>query len=309
MNAVCIEEQPLEIKTWQGQRVVTFKDVDRVHRRPEGTASRNFRKNRKHFLETVDFYEISSDEIRRNKIMSVPEALKRSMIFLTETGYLMLVKSFTDDLAWKVQRALVNNYFRAREPEQQQMALKPKRLMLNGSPVMTATDVMHLLGCSRVELRELLRRYHVARFIIEGDQLRRFKDENHLHSSASRMMIFGWMNVEALLRCIGKLDEFNDYLMEYFEPEHRKDLSDDDMRIAVEQARLLLEAGARMKEAHKSAVACQAATALLINIGLWNERHPGFDGITANFWDVTPEGYNKNLIMHYARKRWPYDQK
>lgn len=26
---------------------------------------------------------------------------------ITETGYLMLVKSFTDDLAWKVQRELV----------------------------------------------------------------------------------------------------------------------------------------------------------------------------------------------------------
>ncbi|EEX0080363.1 ORF6N domain-containing protein, partial [Salmonella enterica] len=38
------------------------------------------------------------------------------IIFLTESGYLMLVKSFTDDLAWKVQRELVNNYFRTREP-------------------------------------------------------------------------------------------------------------------------------------------------------------------------------------------------
>jgi len=32
-----------------------------------------------------------------------------------ESGYLMLVKSFTDDLAWKVQRQLVNAYFRTKE--------------------------------------------------------------------------------------------------------------------------------------------------------------------------------------------------
>ncbi|MBH8022117.1 hypothetical protein I6C29_21100, partial [Clostridioides difficile] len=39
----------------------------------------------------------------------------RELILLTETGYLMLVKSFTDDLAWKVQRQLVNSYFRVKE--------------------------------------------------------------------------------------------------------------------------------------------------------------------------------------------------
>jgi hypothetical protein len=31
---------------------------------------------------------------------------------VTESGYLMLVKSFTDDLAWDVQRQLVNTYFK-----------------------------------------------------------------------------------------------------------------------------------------------------------------------------------------------------
>lgn len=33
------------------------------------------------------------------------------MTFLTQTGYMMLVKSFNDDLAWKIQRQLVNRYF------------------------------------------------------------------------------------------------------------------------------------------------------------------------------------------------------
>ncbi|OSM07623.1 hypothetical protein MAIT1_05002 [Magnetofaba australis IT-1] len=34
-------------------------------------------------------------------------------MLLTQSGYLMLVKSFTDDLAWRVQRELVNRYFHA----------------------------------------------------------------------------------------------------------------------------------------------------------------------------------------------------
>ncbi len=39
---------------------------------------------------------------------------QNDIIVMTESGYLMLAKSFTDDLAWTVQRELVNNYFRAR---------------------------------------------------------------------------------------------------------------------------------------------------------------------------------------------------
>lgn len=33
------------------------------------------------------------------------------MIFLFLSGYLMLAKTFTDDLSWDIQRALVNTYF------------------------------------------------------------------------------------------------------------------------------------------------------------------------------------------------------
>lgn len=36
---------------------------------------------------------------------------QNDITLLTESGYLMLVKSFTDDLAWQVQRQLVKFYF------------------------------------------------------------------------------------------------------------------------------------------------------------------------------------------------------
>ncbi len=97
----------------QGVRVVTLAMVDRVHQRPEGTAGRNFRENRARLLEADDYIQMSSDEIRRNNPDAIPAALHRNdVILLTESGYLMLVKSFTDDLAWKVQRDLVSGYFR-----------------------------------------------------------------------------------------------------------------------------------------------------------------------------------------------------
>jgi hypothetical protein len=47
------------------------------------------------------------DEIRT---LEIPP---KGIILLTESGYLLLVKSFTDDLAWSVQRQLVNGYFKA----------------------------------------------------------------------------------------------------------------------------------------------------------------------------------------------------
>ena len=42
------------IKEWHGKRVITFKDIDTVHQRPEGTARKRFNDNRKHFVITIE---------------------------------------------------------------------------------------------------------------------------------------------------------------------------------------------------------------------------------------------------------------
>lgn len=109
-----INSSTLPIKEYKGQRVVTLNDIDIVHNRPYGTAKRNFQSNREHFIENVDYFKVCADEIRTNKIMNISPKAHADVALITESGYLMLAKSFTDDLAWKVQRDLVNNYFRAR---------------------------------------------------------------------------------------------------------------------------------------------------------------------------------------------------
>ncbi|WP_334159768.1 ORF6N domain-containing protein [Achromobacter insolitus] len=96
----------------QGVRVVTLAMIDRVHQRPEGTARRSFNEHRARFIETDDYLELTADEIRTQSLGNVFPPRTPKGIVLTESGYLMLVKSFTDDLAWKVQRDLVNGYFR-----------------------------------------------------------------------------------------------------------------------------------------------------------------------------------------------------
>lgn len=103
-----------KIKVWNGQRVVTFKDIDKVHQRPEGTAKRNYNKNKKHFIENEDFYKITPDEFRTAFSQDMDARQQNDILLFTETGYLMLVKSFRDDLSWKVQRQLVTGYFKGR---------------------------------------------------------------------------------------------------------------------------------------------------------------------------------------------------
>lgn len=102
------------IKEWHGKRVVTFKDIDMVHQRPEGTARKRFNDNRKHFVSGVDYFKVKCSEVRPFFGQTLPNGYNPNadIILITESGYLMLVKSFTDDLAWKVQRNLVNSYFR-----------------------------------------------------------------------------------------------------------------------------------------------------------------------------------------------------
>lgn len=96
-----------------GERLITFAMVDRVHARPDGTAGRNFREHRERFVQGEDFHELTGDELRRQSQAGHFGPRTARGIMLTESGYLMLVKAFTDELAWQVQRQLVRAYFKA----------------------------------------------------------------------------------------------------------------------------------------------------------------------------------------------------
>lgn len=110
------------VKEFSGQRVVTFKEIDAVHGRPDGTARRNFNTNKSHLIEGEDYFVRNSSEAQNEFGITAPNGLT----LITESGYLMLVKSFTDDLAWKVQRQLVKEYFRAKTSGPQFSTLSPQ---------------------------------------------------------------------------------------------------------------------------------------------------------------------------------------
>lgn len=304
MNTICIVEQPLEIKEWQGQRVITFKDVDRVHKRPEGTASRNFKSNRKHFISNVDYFQITRKEfgtkfVPNSKLEGNPNL---TVILLTESGYLMLAKSLTDDLAWDVQRALVNNYFRGRQPVQQQLPVPPTRKTWNGVPVMTTRDVAQLLNCPRTDVSYLYAQCDVCGVYLDGEYLRAFKRENAIQNTASRMLVLYRHDVETVLQKAGREDDFKSLLDDYFMPDHA--LNHEDMRFAVRQADLLFIIAREIKDPVVKEMNLKAVTALLIDIGLWTEKHAGFNGVTSN-WDINSlEGWNKDRALNEAKRYW-----
>ncbi len=111
---VRVNGHDLSVKEYNGKRVVTFKEIDTVHERPCGTARKRFSDNKKHFIEGEDFFKVKCSEVRPFFGQTPPNGFNPNgdVTLVTESGYYMLVKSFTDDLSWDVQRELVNNYFK-----------------------------------------------------------------------------------------------------------------------------------------------------------------------------------------------------
>lgn len=180
-----INNQQLPVKEYNGKRVVTFKEIDTVHKRAPGTAGRSFRENRNRFIEGVDYFRRNSSEARNEYGIAAPNGL----VLITESGYLMLAKSFTDDLAWQVQRELVNSYFRSKteqfEPEQLTLETAeyhyyPKTW--HGNPVITAADFAHFTGMSKEAIYPYFHKhpnfdiFHYRH--LKNAELRTFKTEN-----------------------------------------------------------------------------------------------------------------------------------
>lgn len=110
----------------QSQRVMTLAMIDQVHQRPDGTARRNFNEHKHRLIEDEDYFVRNSSEARDMGVIA-----PNGLVLLTETGYSMIVKAFTDDLAWDVQRQLVKSYFTKPEPALNPMAsLSPEHRAL-----------------------------------------------------------------------------------------------------------------------------------------------------------------------------------
>ncbi|MDR5611604.1 MAG: ORF6N domain-containing protein [Arsenophonus sp.] len=110
-NFVAIDNRAMPVVEYQGKRVVTFAMIDKAHDRPKGTTRVAFNRHREHFVYEEDYLSIPvSLKYQLDTLgISIPN---RGLTVLTESGYLLIVKSFRDELSWKIQKELVNVYFR-----------------------------------------------------------------------------------------------------------------------------------------------------------------------------------------------------
>lgn len=104
---------------YQNQPVITLVMMDKVHGRPDGTARRNFNEHKEKLIVGEDYFQLSQTDMQAMDEFRT-SANPKGLTILTETGYLLLVKSFTDELAWQIQRQLVKAYFSVKRQVPQQ---------------------------------------------------------------------------------------------------------------------------------------------------------------------------------------------
>lgn len=100
----------LNVVVYNDEPVLTFKMIDQAHARASATATFRFNDHRNRFTEGKHYHMVpyAKAELLRPYGVEVPP---RGLTLITKRGYLLLVKSFTDDLAWEVQEQLVDHYF------------------------------------------------------------------------------------------------------------------------------------------------------------------------------------------------------
>lgn len=153
-NIIEVNNNELKIKEYNGKRVVTFKDIDMVHERPNGTERVTFNKHKDKFINGEDYFVCDTYEAKEKFGIVAPNGTT----LLTEQGYLMLVKPFGDDLAWDVQRTLVKSYFNAKDT------------FSNLSPELRAVIVVDQ-RVTAVEQRVDRLEYDVPLYAAEADEL------------------------------------------------------------------------------------------------------------------------------------------
>lgn len=129
-NLVKINEDEIVVKEYENQRIVTAWDIAKVHKREVREITQNFNYVKEKLILNEDYFLINKNEISESKILIqdfIPNNVKEIPLF-TESGYLMLVKTFTDDLSWDIQRQLVKGYFKLKENNQKSLTL-PQQLL------------------------------------------------------------------------------------------------------------------------------------------------------------------------------------
>lgn len=264
-------------------------------------------------LESPDLGSLKNCDIKANIIPATytvaNQKRKYREYLLTKDGFTLYMFNIQgyNDFKWAyIQKfnEMEAELAKVSKPVQQQLPMDapmPVRKTWNGVPVMTTRDVAQLLQCSRDDVQYWARLCKPCGLSLVGEYLRAFKQENKIRNTASQMLVLYRHDVEVILHQAGR-DDCRSLLDEYFTPDHA--LDHEDMRFAVRQADLLFSIAREIKDPVVKEMNLKAVTALLIDIGLWTEKHSGFNGVTPN-WDINSlEGWNKDRALNEAKHYW-----
>ena len=116
-NKIIIFNKEIEIKEYNDERVITAYDIAELHGRDVKVINQQFNNNRNKFVENEDYFVANKNLIHKLKSLTLVNNLQnlKEIILFTDTGYLLLTKTFNDELSWKIQRELVKAYFKLKE--------------------------------------------------------------------------------------------------------------------------------------------------------------------------------------------------
>lgn len=86
LTTVNINKTDITVKEYQGKRVVTLKEIDLCHERPEGTARRTFNANKQHLIEGVDYFVRNPSDVQMNEFRT-SEINNRGTTLIRETSW------------------------------------------------------------------------------------------------------------------------------------------------------------------------------------------------------------------------------
>lgn len=98
-NVIKIENKDLEIKEWNGERVVTAKDIADLHERDVKRVVENFQNNKEKFELGKDYFEITKEEIRKSKFSESFSKYSKNSVekLFTEKGREFLYRLLRDN--------------------------------------------------------------------------------------------------------------------------------------------------------------------------------------------------------------------
>ena len=150
---VKINNVELGIKEYKKERVVTAWDIAKVHGREVREITQQFNRNKEKLIKGEDYFTLTSKEFSESLSVIqdfIPNNVKEIQLF-TESGYLMLVKTFTDDLSWEIQRQLVKGYFKLKEIKSSIDKDKRLEIMEKNANVRMAKMLKSLIPFSKSE--------------------------------------------------------------------------------------------------------------------------------------------------------------